>query len=306
MNHYWSLEEVSLPDSWLTIGSFDGVHRGHQVIIHQLVENAHKANLPAATLTFFPHPSIVLRNRKEPFYLTTPEERAALLGSMGVDLVITHPFTKELAAKSALEFMASVRRYLHPSHILVGYDFALGRDREGDVNKLKELGDRLGYHLDVIRPIQMAGEIISSSQIRTALFEGNINKVNQLLDRPYSLSGEVVLGDGRGRKLGIPTANLAIWFWKALPKAGVYACEAIVDGETWPAVVNIGVRPTFESGPVQPRVEAHLIDLDRDLYEKRLELEFIERLRNEQRFPDVEALVAQIHMDIQQAKAYLA
>jgi riboflavin kinase/FMN adenylyltransferase len=301
MKHYWSLEEVALPDSVLTIGSFDGIHRGHQAIIHRLVEEARQRKLASVALTFFPHPSIVLRNRQEPFYLTTPEERAALLGELGVDIVITHPFTPELADTSALVFMGQVRRYLHPSSILVGYDFALGRGREGNSTKLQELGAKLKYRLEVIQPVRMAGEIISSSQVRAALSDGEIKKVTELLARPYRLSGEVVRGDGRGRKLGIPTANLAIWFWKALPKAGVYAGQAFVDSESWPAVINIGIRPTFESKPVQPRVEVHFIDLDRNLYEKQVRVDFFERIRDEQRFPSADALVEQIHQDIDAA-----
>jgi riboflavin kinase / FMN adenylyltransferase len=302
MQHYRSLEEVNLPAAWMTIGSFDGVHRGHQAIIGKLVERAHAANFPVVVLTFFPHPNVVLRSRQEPFYLNTPEERAALLGSLGVDVVITHPFTRGLAAMSAHDFIDLIDRYIHPRHIMVGYDFALGRGREGNVNRLGQLGEEFGYTLDVIQPIQMEGEIVSSSQIRNALMEGDLAKAGKLLGRPYQVSGEVIHGDGRGRLLGIPTANLDVWRWRVLPKAGVYVCQAHVDGQIWGAVTNVGVRPTFENQPAQPHVETHVLDLDRDLYGRQVQLDFIDRLRDEKRFPTVELLVQQIQRDIQSTR----
>jgi len=305
MQSTWSLEETDLPASWLTIGSFDGVHRGHQAIIRELVKSAHLAGLPAAVLTFFPHPSVVLRNRQEPIYLTSPEERAALLGNLGIDIVITHPFTHELAGMSAQAFMDLVSRHLHPRHILVGYDFALGHGREGNVDRLRQLGVDFGYTLDVFQPVKMEDEIVSSSQIRTALAEGQIAKAEWLLGRPYQVSGPVIHGDGRGKLLGIPTANLDVWPWRVLPKAGVYACQAHIDGQLWRSVTNVGVRPTFEVGPVPPRVETHVLDFARNLYGTEIQVDFIDRLRDEQRFPSIDALVAQIEQDIQHAKEKL-
>jgi riboflavin kinase / FMN adenylyltransferase len=305
MQHYRSLNEVSLPAAWMTIGSFDGVHRGHQAIIEKLVDNAHAAGFPVVVLTFFPHPSVVLRSQQEPFYLTTPEERAALLGGLGVDVVITHPFTLGLAEMSAQEFIALVDRHIHPRHIMVGYDFALGRGREGNVKRLGQLGIDFGYSLDVIQPIQMEGEIVSSTQIRTALTEGDLTKAEKLLGRPYQVSGEVVHGDGRGRLLGIPTANLDVWQWRVLPKSGVYVCKAHIDGQIWSAVTNVGVRPTFENQPAQPHIEAHVLGMDRDLYGQQVQLDFIDRLRDEKRFPSVELLVEQIRQDIQNARKKL-
>jgi riboflavin kinase/FMN adenylyltransferase len=305
MQHYRSLNDVNLPAAWLTIGSFDGVHRGHQAIIGKLVENAHSAGFPVVVLTFFPHPNVVLRGQQEPFYLTSPEERAALLGDLGVDVVITHPFTQELAKLSAQEFLALVVRHIYPRHIMVGYDFALGRGREGNVSRLGQLGADFGYTLDVIQPIQMEGEIVSSSQIRAALADGDLNKAQKLLGRRYQVSGEVVHGDGRGRLLGIPTANLDVWQWRVLPKVGVYVCQAHIEGTIWGAVTNVGVRPTFENQPTLPQIETHVLDLDRDLYGQRFQLDFVERLRNEQRFQSVEALVTQIKQDIDQSRAIL-
>ncbi len=306
MQHFRSLEEANLSAAWLTIGSFDGVHRGHQAIINQLIADARAAGAPATVLTFFPHPSVVLRNRQDPFYLTTAEERAELLERLGVDVVITHPFTPTVAGMSAQEFMALVSRQLHPSRIRVGYDFALGRGREGNVERLQQLGGELGYTLDVIQPVQMDGQIISSSLVRAALFEGNLGKAEKLLGRPYQVGGEVVHGDGRGRLLGIPTANLDVWPQRVLPKSGVYVCRAQINGQLWGAVTNVGVRPTFESPTPVSHVETHVLDFDRDLYGQQMQLDFIMRLRDEQRFPNVEALAAQINQDIRVAREKLA
>ena len=306
MKHYRSLAEISLNACWLTIGSFDGVHRGHQAIISQLVRAARTAGEPAVVLTFFPHPAMVLRNRQDPLYLSTPEERAELLGALGVDVVITYPFTLQVASQTALEFMSEISRRIHPRHLLVGYDFALGRGREGNVARLQAIGTELGYTLDVISQIELEGEIVSSSQIRAALADGNVLKASRLLGRAYQVSGEVVHGDGRGRLLGIPTANLELWPFRVIPKAGVYACQAQIDGQTWKAVVNIGVRPTFDKQSTVQHIEAHVLDLDEDLYGRQMQLAFIERLRDEQRFPSVEALVEQIRQDIQHARYNLS
>lgn len=305
MQHFTSLDQVNLPDSWLTIGSFDGVHRGHQSLIQHLVENAHANGSQAAVLTFFPHPAAVLRNRQEAFYLTEPGERVELLSKLGVDQVITQPFTIELANTSAHDFMALVSKHLHPSRLVVGYDFALGHKREGDVEMLASLGKKFGYQIDVIQPFVNNGETVSSSQVRAALARGDVSKAANLLGRPHQLSGKVIHGDGRGRLLGIPTANLQIWEWKVVPHAGVYACWAYLDGQAWKAVTNIGFRPTFENQPVSMQVETHLLDFNRDLYDSTLQLQFFERLRDEQRFKDIEALVAQISQDIERAKQIL-
>lgn len=305
MLHYWSLESVYQRDAWLTIGSFDGVHRGHQEIIKHMAAGAHQVNAPAVVLTFYPHPSAVLRKRSDSFYLTSPEERAELLGSLGIDLVITHPFNLEVAALSARDFMARLTEHLNIRHLFVGYDFALGRGREGDVPRLKEVGEELGYSVTVVPPYRNGDAVISSSQVRSALTEGDVARAARLLGRPYRVSGEVVRGDGRGRTIGIPTANLNVWAQRVIPGAGVYVCQAKLNGRSWGAVTNIGVRPTFNEQSVSPRVEAHLLDYDHDLYGQTIQLDFLSRIRDEQRFPSVQALVEQIRQDIQKAREYL-
>jgi len=305
MQHFHSLDNVHLEGVWLTIGSFDGVHRGHQEIIRKLTAEAHKHRASAVVLTFYPHPATVVRGRDFPFYLTTPDEKAELLSNLGVDIVITHPFDRDLAATPAREFMKMVYHHLGLRHLQVGYDFALGRNREGNAQTLAEIGKDLDYSVEQINPFEFDGQIVSSSRIRFLLGAGQIKDVSQLLNRNYTVSGPVILGDQRGRTIGFPTANLDIWQMRAIPAAGVYVCRAIVDGITYNAVTNIGVRPTFEARPVPPRVEAHLLDFQGDLYGKSIILEFITRLRGEQRFASVDDLIIQIHRDVKATREAL-
>ena len=306
-----SLDEVALAEAWrargpwLTIGSFDGVHLGHQVLIRRLVESAHEVQSPALVLTFWPHPAVVLRDLQGPFYLTDPEERVSLLESLGVDRVITLTFDRNLAALSAAEFMSKLTEMLSLRSLVVGYNFALGHGREGNIPRLQELGNQLGYTVDTVPPQTVEGVVVSSSGLRSLLSEGKVEKVAQGLGRWYKISGEIVHGDGRGHSLGIPTANLAVSADKLIPAVGVYACWGWVGGQRCKAVTNIGFRPTFETQQLTLRVETHLMDFDQDLYGRNLELEFVARLRGEQRFATIQALLAQIEQDILSARALL-
>ncbi|MEA3352161.1 MAG: riboflavin biosynthesis protein RibF, partial [Chloroflexota bacterium] len=266
MQHFWSLDDVQLKDTWLTIGSFDGVHLGHQKIARELAAGAHAKSAPAVVLTFYPHPARVLQGHTFPFYLTMPEERAALLGKLGIDIVITHPFNQEVAATSGRDFIAELHQSLRFRHLHVGYDFALGKGRQGNVETLQHLGRELGYDLQQTKAVVVKNSIVSSSRIRFLLGAGQVEEAAELLGRNYNVTGKVVLGDQRGRGLGFPTANLEIWADQAIPAAGVYVCRAGVGGQSWGAVTNIGVRPTFEAEPVPPRVEAHLLEFDGDIY----------------------------------------
>jgi len=304
MQHYWSLDDVYLDGCWQTIGSFDGVHLGHQTLLKKLIIGAHKNFLPAVVLTFHPHPAVVLRNRQNHTYLTSPEEKAELLGNLGVDIVITHPFTRELSNMSARDFLAKLQRHLRMTHLFVGYDFALGRGREGDISVLRLLGEEFDYRLDVINPVEMEGEKVSSSQIRNALFNGEVEKAHRLLGRPYKIGGMVIHGDGRGRLLEIPTANLQVWKERALPKSGVYICMAHLETKAYKAVTNVGYRPTFDNRTLTPVVETHILDFKQDLYGKTIELSFMARLRDEQKFPDIQSLIEQILYDIERARSF--
>jgi riboflavin kinase / FMN adenylyltransferase len=306
-----SLDEVGLAEAWLasgtwlTIGSFDGVHLGHQVLIRRLVETAHAAHSPALVLTFWPYPAVVLRNLIGPYYLTDPEERETLLERLGVDQVITISFDRELANLSAAEFMTQLTERLSLRRLVVGYNFALGHGREGNIERLQELGEQLGYSVETIPPQAVDAKVVSSSGLRSFLADGEVGKVAQGLGRWYRVSGEIVHGDGRGHGLGIPTANLAAPAEKLLPAVGVYACWAWVDGYRRKAVTNIGFRPTFESQELALRIETHLLDFDQDLYGHPLQMDFVARLRGEQRFPSVQALLAQIEEDIRLARGIL-
>jgi riboflavin kinase/FMN adenylyltransferase len=300
-----SLDSVSLSRSWVTIGVFDGVHCGHQEILKNLTAGAHKAGAPAVVLTFYPHPAVVLGKKQELKYLTLPDEKAALLEGYGVDDVITQPFTPSLALLSAADFMTWVHSRLRLSRLWVGYDFALGHGREGNAAFLSELGKRLGYETQVLGPVGSADEPISSSQIRRRIETGDVGLAAESLGRFYALSGPVVHGDGRGRTINVPTANVQVPVAKVIPANGVYATWAIVDGKRHAAVTNVGIRPTFTPDQKLASVEAHLLDYDHDLYGSHVTLEFAARLRDEMKFSSVDALVGQIRADIEKARTIL-
>jgi riboflavin kinase / FMN adenylyltransferase len=301
-----SLKSFHLKNTWLTIGSYDGVHRGHQEIIKNLSSGAHSTGAQAVVLTFHPHPAKVLGKRQDFYYLTSPEERATLLKDMGVDIVITYPFDRQVAATSARDFVAEIHTHLDFRHLWVGHDFALGRNREGDIPTLRRFGNEFGYKVEVVEQVKVDDLSVSSSQIRALLREGAVDQAELLLGRAYTVTGTVVPGDGRGRTIGIPTANLKVWEEKLLPRSGVYVCRALVDGDYYGALTNIGFRPTFDQQDLVPHVEAHLLDFDQDLYGKEISLGFLQRLRDEQRFPNPQALVAQIFQDIERGRLILS
>lgn len=299
------LTKVNLEqDTILTIGAFDGLHRGHQELIGAVVQHARATNRLAALLTFHPHPAVVLAPERAPRYLTTPGEKMALLENLGLDLVLLLPFSRQVAATPAREFMEEVSKHLRVRELWVGTDFALGRNREGDVPRLRELGRDLGYQVRAYEPVQGDEAIISSSRVRSLLAKGCVRETTRLLGRYPSLSGEVVVGAQRGRTLGFPTANLEVRPERAVPADGVYAVLAVLGSERLPAVANIGVRPSFDNG--QRTVETHIFDFDEDIYGCDLVVEFVVRLRDERRFEDIDDLVAQIEQDSQAARRVLS
>lgn len=302
-----SLEALRLTQpACLTVGAFDGVHRGHQALIGELVQHAHATGRAAVVITFYPHPSVFLRGRRPSFYLSTPEEKAEHLRALGVDAVVTHTFDAAFAAITADDYVAQLVRHAGLSELWCGEDFALGHNRVGNVAYLRAAGERLGFAVRVRTPVLEDGEIISSTRIRQCLRDGAVEQAARALGRPFRLSGQVVEGAKRGRTLGIPTANLAVSDERAFPAVGVYACRAHWEGEApHPAVTNIGFRPTFNSSTPTLTVEAHLLDYSGDLYGRALTLDFVARLRPEMKFPGVEALVAQIHADIATARRLL-
>jgi riboflavin kinase/FMN adenylyltransferase len=298
--------QLTLAGCGLTIGSFDGVHRGHRALIQAMAAEARRAGLPAVVLTFFPHPSVVLRGRQPAFYITSPEEKAALLEELGVDIVVTQHFDQALAQVTANDFLDLLTRHLAFRELWIGEDFALGHRREGNRLFLEKASASRGFSLHVFPPVSLGGEVVSSTRVREALRSGDVARAASYLGRPFVVPGKVVQGAGRGKRLGIPTANLALWEERAVPGPGVYACIAEIGSGRWQAVTNVGVRPTFEEGRSTSVVEAHLLDFDRDLYDRELRLAFIERLRDERRFPGPEALLEQIQRDIRRAREALA
>lgn len=297
-------QPVPSPDSVVTIGAFDGVHLGHQSLIRQLVARARTLHCQAALITFHPHPSEVLTGRKMPRYLTTPGEKAALLERLDIDLLAILAFTPQLARTTASEFVARLRSALGMRELWVGPHFALGHRREGDIPALRKLGQKLGFELRVVEPVVNEGRVITSSWIRELVIQGEVEKAARLLGRLYSVVGEVVHGDHRGRLLGFPTANLKVRSERITPPNGVYAGYGWVGNERHPAVINIGMRPTFADH--ERLLEAHLLDFDGDLYGTDLMVEFVKWLRPEVKFDSVELLVAQIHRDVAQAREILS
>lgn len=305
MQHIRSLDGVHVQNTWLTIGSFDGVHLGHQAILRKLVAGAHAEGARAVVLTFNPHPAVVLGKRRQPRLLTSVDQRAALMEALGVDILVTHPFNLQVAALSARQFLAHLQEHLGVRELWVGHDFAMGRDRSGDVTALQRLGAEMGFRVHAIPPVALEGQVVSSSRIRAALAEGDVAAAARLLGRAFSLDGQVIRGEGRGRTLGIPTANLDVPEDRAIPGTGVYVCQALFKQQVLGAVANIGFRPTFGGPDPGPVVEAHLLDFEEDLYDQTLILSFLERLRGEKRFEGPQALVAQIRKDIALARQHL-
>jgi riboflavin kinase/FMN adenylyltransferase len=302
VQHFSSLDSVNIRNTWMTIGSFDGIHIGHQQLIRDLNKHAHQAGAKSVVLTFHPHPAVVLRGRAGAFYLTTPAEKVELLDQLGIDIVITHPFTYELSQSSAREYISYSMDHLRFHQLWVGYDFALGKAREGDVHYLEVLGKEFGYQVHIVEPVKLDGRIISSSQVRNLITEGNISVANKILGRLYGVTGKVVHGDGRGKQIGIPTANLETGDEKLIPGAGVYACRVQILDKHLSAAVNVGTRPTFESSDRRSHVEAHILDFKGDLYTQNITLEFVERLRGEKRYKSVDDLIKQIYVDIEQTR----
>jgi len=295
--HHQSIDSIQLEASWLTIGIFDGVHLGHQKIIKTLTEGASQKNVPSVALTFDPHPATVLAGAVIP-KLTTQTEKLKILNDLGVDIVITLPFTPEIANLPALDFITMLRNRLNFTYLVTGFDFALGKNRQGNNEYLNAIGNEMGFQHSAIPALEKEGNIISSTSIRNAIMNGAISSASSRMGRYYNLSGTVVHGDGRGRTIKIPTCNVDFPQEKVLPMPGVYACKVLFDGKSYDSVANFGFRPTFTNSEVQPRLEAHILDFDGDLYGKTLDVQFVQRVRPEVKFSSVQELIAQINKDI--------
>ncbi|MCP5096154.1 MAG: bifunctional riboflavin kinase/FAD synthetase [Chloroflexi bacterium] len=282
--------------TYLAVGNFDGVHKGHQVVLQRMVAAARKEGARTAVLTFFPHPKRVIQQTTGAYYISTLAQRVNQLAAQGIDLIITHPFNETVRQTRAAEFIEQLVQYAGLKQ-LWGGNFALGYKREGDVPFLRRLGITKGYTVELVDGmVEWNGELVSSSRVRRSLVNGEIEEVNGCLGRPYQLDGTITLGDQRGRTIGFPTANLAIWDELILPANGVYATYATVGQTQHMAATNVGVRPTVNGQKLT--VEAHLLDFDGDLYDKPMTLSFITRIRPETKFNGLDALKAQIDADV--------
>jgi riboflavin kinase / FMN adenylyltransferase len=288
----------------ITIGNFDGVHLGHQTLFRRLRERAQALQAPSVVLTFDPHPIKVMAPERQLPLLTTTSQKIKLLSTLGLDAVIVHPFTRDFAALPAREFVEEyLCRRLGVQEVVVGHDYSFGRNREGKISLLREMGLQKGFPVHVVDAIQINSTVVSSTLIRRLIQEGQVEKAEQLLGHPYEVTGVVVHGHGRGaRLLGIATANLRPDN-DLLPAPGIYAVRAKHLGKSYSAVANLGTCPTFEANEVS--LEVHLMDFHEDIYDSHLDVEFVQRLRSECRFPDLPALVKQIEADILQARHIL-
>mgnify|MGYP000116382786 CR=1 FL=1 len=288
----------------LTLGNFDGVHRGHQAILGRVAEVAHADGGDAVALTFNPHPVAVLRPDRAPALITALRDRIGLISGTGIDVLIVQHFTAAFAALTAEEFVERfVVQRLGAKRLVVGHSVSFGHERRGDAALLTMLGERFGFAVEVVGPIRVDGHDVSSSAVRRAIAAGEIGLATTLLGRPHRLGGRVVRGKQRGKTIGFPTANVRVRAGM-LPPDGVYAVRVRRAGVWIDGVANIGTNPTF--GDTGRTLEAHLFDFDADIYGARVDVAFIARLRGEEKFSSVEALVAQIQRDADQARVLLA
>lgn len=289
--------------SLITIGNFDGVHLGHQQIFQRLITEAKEKNRKSAVITFEPHPQKIIHPERRPFFLLTPlEEKLDFMASLGIDVAVVIAFSPEFARITAEDFVRTVLwNKFRLQKIFIGYDYAFGNNKEGNAGFLEKLGEELGFQVEEISAVTIDGIIVSSTNIRLAILEGNVGRAARMLDRPYTLNGTVVKGYRRGTGIGFPTANIKSE--KVIPGIGVYVIIAEIEGTRYQGVLNIGYNPTF--GNEELSTEVHLLDFQGDIYGKEIGISFIDRLRDERKFESSEKLVEQISRDIQRAKEIL-
>jgi riboflavin kinase / FMN adenylyltransferase len=297
MIHY-TLDNIAFdPKSVVTVGTFDGLHVAHRRILETLVEKARTLGSRSVLITFKPHPQEIVGKKKVEL-LMTEEERVQLIGEAGIDEICLLKFDRDFSMVTAEDFLVKLIRGKIGLHELVlGYNHTFGRGAQGTVEFARELGAQVGFGVDYVEPVLIDGEKVASGTIRRMLQNSRLDVANRMLGRPYSLEGYVIRGDQRGRLLGYPTANLKLVDDRLLiPSYGVYIVEVIVEGNKWPGLASIGVRPTFgEDGA--PMVEVWISDFDKDIYGKRLRVAFVQRLRDEMKFDSVGQLIAQMDDD---------
>lgn len=289
----------------ITIGNFDGVHRGHQALFERVKEWAAKLHGESVVMTFYPQPLQVLAPEAGPPLITLHDRKIQLIGSCGIDVTIVIPFDREFSRISAPSFVKDLLvGKIGIKAIVVGYDYRFGYGRQGDIDFLREMGDECGFIVDIVSGVQVEETVVSSTLIRQLIRDGDLREAGRLLGRPYEVSGTVITGRRRGgRLLGFPTANIRL-SGQACPRPGVYAVEAEVNGSRYGGAANLGYNPTF--GDDELSLEVHILDFDKDIYGKPISVRFIDRLRDEVRFSGVEELVQQIRKDVETARQILA
>jgi len=298
------LAEVSVAKaSAVTVGVFDGVHLGHLALVRRTTAVARAEGLESVVVTFRQHPKTVLSPEREVPFLTDLSQRRRLLLEAGVDHVVVLSFTPELAALTAGDFLKLLKRSLKMRALVIGHDFALGKDRAGDPASLRGLGGEMGFRVEAIGPVEAGDEVVSSTGVRQALAAGNMVRVSCLLGRHFNLHGRVVGGAARGTWLGYPTANLEVAENQALPPDGIYAVRAHAAGVVHPALAYLGYRPTFKE--TNHVVEVYLIDFSGDLYEQEMRVDMLAYLRDDRKFEDIEELKAQIARDVETGRRVL-
>jgi riboflavin kinase / FMN adenylyltransferase len=290
----------------IAIGEFDGVHRGHQEVIARAKKSADAAHCQLAIMTFDPHPRKVIGIEGYDQLLAPIPLKMELFEELGVDRTYLVTFNESLMRLTASEFVENILIPLNPDTIIVGFDFRFGHRAGGSVDTLCELS-KGRFAVEIVRPylIEGAEDKISSSAIRTALIEGNIAAANHLLGRTYSIQGEVIHGDARGRTIGFPTANLLLHDSYFVPCHGVYAVRVEINGSSYDGVMNIGVKPTFKTGELKPSVEVHILDFSEDIYGQKMKVQMFDFIRGERKFPSIDELVKQIQADVNTARAIL-
>ncbi len=287
---------------FLAIGVFDGVHRGHQAVISTSAVHAKSAKGTPVIVTFDPHPEKVLRPHAAPHLLTATQHKIELIRQLGVAHLLMINFDKEFAATPAEEFVRKLVTHSKPlREICVGHQWSFGKDRRGNLDLLNELGTRLDFNVVAIQPVKLNGAVVSSTAIRRAVEQGDLDKAAEMLGRQHTILGTVIRGDGLGKKIGFPTANLSAHS-EQFPPNGVYLADAWLNGVLHHGVINLGYRPTVSHDELNRVLEVHLFDLNRDIYGQDIEVRFVRYLRPERKFPTVDALVQQIRADVRQAR----
>lgn len=295
------LDHMGYEKTCITIGNFDGVHLGHQAIISQMVKQANSQGNPLIVITFFPNPYDFFNPKIKSFYLSTPKEKETLLLGLGVGHVLTFQFDRAFANLTPKEFLSELKAKLALETLVVGEDFALGKNRQGTIPVIREIGKELSFQLKVLPSVSLGNMEISSTKVRKCLDDGDVACAAKLLGRYYGILGIVTHGSDRGSRIGLPTANIIHWPKKKLPAIGVYATHVNLREKRYKGITNVGIRPTFEEQTL-PNVETHIFDFDDDIYGEEMRLEFIEKIRDEKKFSGVEAFLAQIEKDKAAAK----